>query len=31
MSRFYGGILYLNRVNVGAEQGKKVSDYLLKN
>jgi hypothetical protein len=29
ISRFYGGIHYLNSVNVGAEQGKKVSDYIL--
>lgn len=29
ISRFYGGIHYRNSVNVGAEQGKKVSEYLL--
>ncbi|RYE37317.1 MAG: phosphatase PAP2 family protein [Sphingobacteriaceae bacterium] len=29
ISRYYGGIHYLNSVNVGAEQGKKVSDYIL--
>ncbi|MGI4020326.1 MAG: vanadium-dependent haloperoxidase [Janthinobacterium lividum] len=29
ISRFYGGIHYRNSVNVGAEQGKKVSDYML--
>ncbi|MDB5010879.1 MAG: phosphoesterase, partial [Mucilaginibacter sp.] len=29
ISRFYGGIHYLNSVNVGANQGKKVSEYIL--
>ncbi len=29
ISRFYGGIHYRNSVNVGAEQGKKVSDYMI--
>jgi hypothetical protein len=29
VSRFYGGIHYLNSVNVGADQGKQVSDYIL--
>jgi hypothetical protein len=29
ISRFYGGIHYLNSVNVGADQGKKVSDYMI--
>jgi hypothetical protein len=30
LSRFYGGIHYLNSVNVGASQGKQVSDYIIK-
>ena len=30
VSRYYGGIHYLNSVNVGADQGKKVSDYIIK-
>ena len=29
VSRFYGGIHYRNSVDVGAEQGKKVSEYML--
>lgn len=29
ISRFYGGIHYLNSVNAGADQGKKVSDYIV--
>lgn len=29
VSRYYGGIHYLNSVNVGADQGKKVSDYII--
>lgn len=29
ISRFYGGIHYRNSVNVGADQGKKVSEYML--
>lgn len=29
ISRFYGGIHYRNSVNAGADQGKKVSDYML--
>lgn len=29
ISRFYGGIHYLNSVNVGVVQGKNVSDYIL--
>ena len=29
ISRFYGGIHYRNSVDVGAEQGKKVSEYML--
>ncbi len=29
ISRFYGGIHYRNSVEVGAEQGKKVSEYML--
>ncbi|RYE37285.1 MAG: phosphatase PAP2 family protein [Sphingobacteriaceae bacterium] len=30
ISRFYGGIHYLNSVNVGADQGKQVSDYIIR-
>ncbi len=29
ISRYYGGIHYLNSVNAGADQGKKVSDYII--
>jgi len=29
VSRYYGGIHYLNSVNVGADQGEKVSDYII--
>jgi hypothetical protein len=29
VSRFYGGIHYVNSVNVGADQGKQVSDYII--
>jgi hypothetical protein len=29
ISRFYGGIHYLNSVNVGADQGRKVSEYII--
>ncbi|RYE28267.1 MAG: phosphoesterase, partial [Sphingobacteriaceae bacterium] len=29
VSRFYGGIHYRNSVNAGAEQGRKVSNYIL--
>ncbi|RYE36566.1 MAG: phosphatase PAP2 family protein [Sphingobacteriaceae bacterium] len=29
VSRFYGGIHYLNSVNAGADQGKKVSNYII--
>ncbi|WP_448698297.1 vanadium-dependent haloperoxidase [Mucilaginibacter sp. AW1-3] len=30
ISRFYGGIHYVNSVNMGADQGKKVSEYIIK-
>lgn len=30
ISRFYGGIHYVNSVNAGADQGKKVSDFIIK-
>jgi hypothetical protein len=29
ISRYYGGIHYVNSVNAGAEQGKKVSDFII--
>ncbi len=29
ISRFYGGIHYVNSVNMGADQGKKVSDHII--
>jgi len=29
ISRFYGGIHYRNSVDMDADQGKKVSDYML--
>lgn len=30
ISRFYGGIHYINSVNAGADQGKKVTEYMIK-